>query len=516
MGHASPTPARATPRTVEIETTDFEVNDLLVTRVEGYEALSELYRFEITLRPRDAGNATVHDPQAMVGGDVRLHFYAEDGSLVRTVSGIVSRARAFADGAARATSATSADGTSAGVSGKSTVLYRIELTPRLSRLGLIHTQEIFMDMTVPEIIKQKIDRLALDHVVFRTSGDYPKREFVVQYKESDLAFVQRLAEHVGLAFHFETRSSATDPESEVVVFSDQMAVLPDHLEAVVELVPREEQRPAIHELSLDCCEEPSLFAVQDYNYRNPRLDLGVVHELEDGVGGVVEYGSHHKTPEEAQALARVRAEASLAKRRVVRGKGTLGWFCAGARLSLAHDPFTGQPSELAITRVHHVLVPPVQDADSADVGYENEFSATGTATPYRPPRITPKPRIHGVLSAIVQADPLSTSNEAKIDDEGRYVVQFHFDTAEREATRTSRPVRMAQPFAGPQQGMHFPLLPDTEVLIAFIDGDPDRPLIIGALSNPLTPSHVTAADAHMHRIQSRHGLTVEFGKLVRE
>lgn len=510
MGHASLTPARATPHAVEIETTDFEVNDLLVTRVEGHEALSELYSFELTLRARDANSATMHDPQAMVGGEVRLHLYADDGTLIRTVWGIVSRARAFVDGAARAAGGASG-GIEAGLSGSATVLYRIELTPRLSRLGLIRTQEIFMDMTVPEIIQQKIDRLALDYAFFKTCGDYPKREFVVQYKESDLAFVRRLAEHVGLTFHFES-----GPDSEVVIFSDQMSVLPDHLDARVELAPREEQRPAIHELSLDCCEEPSLFAVQDYNYRNPRLDLGVVHELADGVGGVVEYGTHHKSPEEAQALARVRAEASLAKRRVVRGKSTFGWFCAGARIKLAHDPFTGQSSELLVTGVRHCFVPPLPDSDSGGIGYENELSATSTETPYRPPCSTPKPRIHGVLSAIVQADPLSTSSEAKMDDEGRYVVQFHFDTAERESTRTSRPVRMAQPFAGPQQGMHFPLLPDTEVLIAFIDGDPDRPLIVGALPNPLTPSHVTAADSHMHRIQSRHGLTVEFGKLVRE
>lgn len=509
MGHASPTPAPATPRTVEIETADFDVNDLLVSHVEGHEALSELYRFELTLRPRDVDHAVVHDPQTMLGAELKLHFHAEDGALIRTVSGVVSRAQGFMDGAARAPR-TGAAGSNAGASGKATVHYRLELTPRLSRLGLIHTQEIFMDMTVPEIIQQKIDRLALDYAVFKVAGDYPKREFVVQYKESDLAFICRLAEHVGLTFHFEA-----GPESEQVVFSDQMAVLPDYLDEKVELAPREEQRCAIHELTVDCREEPGMFAVQDYNYRNPRLDLGIVHELEDGVGGVVEYGTHHKTPEEAQALARVRAESSLAQRRGVRGKSTLGWLTAGARLRLSHDPFSGRERELAITRVRHVLVPALPDGDSAQVGYENELCAVDTAVPFRPRRVTPKPRIHGVLSAIVQADPLSTSNEAKIDEEGRYVVQFHFDTSQREGTRSSRPVRMAQPFAGPQQGMHFPLLPDTEVLIAFIDGDPDRPIIVGALSNPLTPSHVTAADSHMHRIQSRHGITVEFGKLVR-
>ena len=69
-----------------------------------------------------------------------------------------------------------------------------------------------------------------------------------------------------------------------------------------------------------------------------------------------------------------------------------------------------------------------------------------------------------------------------------------------------------QPFAGPSQGMHFPLRPGTEVLVAFVDGDLDRPVIVGAVPNEITPSPVTSKDAHMHRIASHHGLLIEFGR----
>ncbi|AUX21280.1 uncharacterized protein SOCEGT47_017610 [Sorangium cellulosum] len=103
---------------------------------------------------------------------------------------------------------------------------------------------------------------------------------------------------------------------------------------------------------------------------------------------------------------------------------------------------------------------------------------------------------------------------ARIDPTGRYTVQFHFDTAAGGGAKASRPVRMAQPHAGPGYGMHFPVKPGTEVLLGFIDGDPDRPIILGAIPNESAPSPVTASNARVNQIRTVSGIVVELDDYV--
>jgi type VI secretion system secreted protein VgrG len=491
----------ASPRTATLESDDFAASDLLVTRVEGHEAINEPYRYDVWLRPRDRTATTPVDTFAMIGAGARVVLSNAAGDAVRAIAGIVRTARADVDGAARASKP----------SARPTISYHLTIEPLLVRLADVTTQEIFMNQTVPEIIADKIGRMDEGYAVFRTKATYPEREFVVQYKETDLDFVKRLAEHVGLAFHFEHGE-----QGEHVVFSDHPEALPSRRDEPLSFGPREEGH-AVHALAVRAKSIPAVYGVHDYNYRNPRLDIGAIHEIEDGAGGLVEYGTHHKTPEEGEAIAKVRAEEHLARQRVLEGATVVGWLEAGARVRLEHDPF-GDEGDLVISRVTHVFEQTHFDEAKEATGHAGSFEAVSAARPFRPPRVTPRPRIHGVLSAVVKADPTQPgprAHEPVIDDQGRYLVEFHFDTQKREGERSSRLVRMAQPFAGPGQGMHFPLLPDTEVLVAFVDGDPDRPIIVGAIPNPVTPNHVTAEDAHMHRIRSRHGLVVEFGKTVK-
>jgi type VI secretion system secreted protein VgrG len=139
--------------------------------------------------------------------------------------------------------------------------------------------------------------------------------------------------------------------------------------------------------------------------------------------------------------------------------------------------------------------------------YRNSFRAIPASRAYRPPRITPRPRIHGLLSRVVKSN--AVGRRARIDPKGRYTVQFHFDTAAGGSAKASRPVRMAQPHAGPGYGMHFPVKPGTEVLLGFIDGDPDRPIIVGAIPNESAPSPVTASNAHVNQIRTVSGIVVE-------
>jgi type VI secretion system secreted protein VgrG len=479
-----------------LESDVFPADRLAVRRVEGREGISELFSFDVVLveKERFESGAPI-DPDEMIGARVRIRLLDHEENLVRTVSGVVSSARLRLDDDLR-----------------DQRVYELRVVPRAHRLGLVTTQEIFMGMSVPEIIQAKFERIGLgDAISLRLAADYPKREFVVQYKETDLAFVSRLAEHLGVSFLFEQGD-----EHETIVFTDHQSGFLSFGRDEIEVRIHAHER-SVFELAMSSRAVPSFYAVQDYNYRHPLLDIGGSCDLDQGTGGgVIEYGTHHKTPDEARALAAIRAEESLAGRRVFDGKSTVGGFTAGAHLRFDEMPF-GKQRELLLTEVRHRFVHVRgEDGGAGHFQYENEFRAVPSDRTYRPRRATPRPRIDGVVSGVIEVGPDGeVGAEAKLDDQGRYTVQFHFDTAEPGAQRPSRPVRMAQPFAGPEQGMHFPLRPGTEVIIAFIDGDPDRPVIVGALPNPVTPSRVVAADAHMHRIRSRHGLVVEFGRATK-
>jgi type VI secretion system secreted protein VgrG len=487
MADVSATPNLRPARTCRLETEAFSTEGLGVLRVEGREAISQPYAFDVVLAQRsDDADAPV-DPDDAVGAQVRLIFDDPNGDTVRVVHGVVARARLRVD------------------EKTNHPVYELHVVPRVHRLALVRTQELFLDCTIPEIIATKLERNGLvGYAEFRTTADYPQLELVVQYKESDLDFIERLSEHVGLAFHFEQRD-----HTEVMVFSDHNGGFPELGD-----VPFTGGGGVhgIRSLATESVMMPAVYGVQDYNYRRPDLDLGATTPIDKGyAGGVIEYGSHHKSPEDGERLARIRAEEAAGARRRHEGHAGVAGFSAGARLSLAEAHLVVDHPILLVEVQHHFEQ--TLGADDATNRYDNDFVAVATKHTYRPARRTPRPRIHGVVSAVVQPGASGeVGGLARLDDQGRYVVQFLFDTADYGDQKASRPVRMAQPFAGPDEGFHFPLKPGTEVLLAFVDGDPDRPVIVGALPNPQTPSPVTAVNSHLNRIQTANGVVIQFGR----
>ena len=240
----------------------------------------------------------------------------------------------------------------------------------------------------------------------------------------------------------------------------------------------------------------------------PRLDLTGSHESEAGLaGGVVEYGAHVETPAEGTALARIRAEEREAASRCYTGESDVCTLTAGARFTLEGP--CPSPGQAALAHRGRALVRPghVTHGGDGDVTYRNTFRAVDGQKPYRPPRLTPRPRIAGVLSGVVEPRPGSDIDaHADIDDDGSYLVRFHFDASPpHKRPRASHPIRMSQPLAGPGYGVHFPLRTGVEVLVTFVDGDPDRPVIQGALPHPVSPSPVTRKNALESRIQTQSG-----------
>ncbi len=379
------------------------------------------------------------------------------------------------------------------------------LVPRAHWLTLVEVQEIYQHLTVPTIIEQKLAMVGLEaDSAMRLSSSYEERDFVVQYRESDLSFVSRLAEHIGISFFFEEKDGSTQ-----IVFTDHNEGF-GKVDAHHQLNYRGRgERKDVFELRARTQVLPSEFVMMDYNYRTPQVDLTSTATADHGfAGGVTEYGAHYRSPAAGRRFAQIRAEASDSRYRVYHAESTLAEVAAGHRYHLAGHPRVPE-AELLVTTVEHEAVQSVFGRELGTSYYRNRFTAIDARQTYRPPRVTPKPRIVGWIHGVVQPRPEQEVGDfAQLDNWGRYVVKFLFDIAEHPELQASKPVRMAQPHVGPDHGMHFPLRPGVEVALAFMEGDPDRPVIVGAIHNARTPDHVTEANPKLNRIRTGTGVQI--------
>jgi type VI secretion system secreted protein VgrG len=475
-----------------LESGDFSCERIQIREVSGTERISRLFTFDVTLVNLDPDGP---GPTDLIGSSVALVF-CEGGDLgaeVRRVHGMISRA---------------VDSLETEVEHGA---IRIQIVPRAFRLTLVRTQDIYVNASVPDIVMKKLALAGLDgSAVMRllpgAEKRYPKREFVIQYQESDLDFVSRLLEHVGVSFSF-THGEGGDQ----IVFTDYNSGFPmgpagDHAHH-----SGRGEANDIYRLQVTAEVIPAVYAVSDYNYEKPLVDLSAVVELPDGFGGgIIEYGSNVKDPGESAVLAQVRAEEYLTRSLVFEGEADLCTLSAGTRFKLKGHPRVPD-CELLVIECEHRLKSNVFGGGTGDEErYTNVFRAIPVATPYRPARTTPRPRIFGVTHGVVDGEPGATGERPWIDKHGRYIVRVLFDTSgPGERARDSLPIRMAQAHSGRDFGIHFPLRPGTEVLLVFIGGDPDRPVIIASAPNAVTPTPVVDTIATYHRIRTASGVLIE-------
>ena len=255
---------------------------------------------------------------------------------------------------------------------------------------------------------------------------------------------------------------------------------------------------------------PNKVILKDYNYRKPSLDLKAEAVVDSrGRGNVYFYGEHFKTPEEGTELAKIRAEEIRCREKFFHGEGTASNLCPGFFFELDGHYRKGHNRKYLVVELEHegsqtgAFWAGIGE-ESADKGkeltYSNSFTAIASDIQFRPELKTPKSRFYGTMNATV--DAAGDGQYAELDDEGRYKVKLPFDQSDAGEGKASRWVRMSQPYAGAEHGMHFPLHKGTEVLLSFVDGDPDRPIIAGAVPNYETKSPVTAANQSESVIQT--------------
>ncbi|MFQ5757346.1 MAG: type VI secretion system Vgr family protein [Acidiferrobacterales bacterium] len=384
--------------------------------------------------------------------------------------------------------------------------YRAVLVPRLWLLTQRRQNQIFQDKSIDEIIGDELEDSGLtsDDYEFRLTGTYDPREYVVQYEETDFNFISRLMEHEGIFYFFEY----TEAGEKLVMADGNVAFGPIPGEsAIVYRTPsglHSVEEESVQALVCRRRRVPRNVILRDYNYRNPSAELMARYPeaAEDSDGGVIsEYGDHFRTSDEGKRLARIRAEQMLSQENLFFGESDCVAFRSGFCYTLEDHYRSDFDQQYLFTRVRHVGsqsapgidgLPGGSASDETNVAYRNEFTSIPSDVPFRPARLTPKPRLHGVMNAKV--DAAGDGEHAEIDDQGRYKVVVPFDLTGTGDGKASRYIRMSQPYAGPGYGAHFPLHKGTEVLWACVGGDLDRPVITGAVPNPQTKSPVTKAN----------------------
>lgn len=446
-----------------------------VHRVEGIESLNRPWRFHVSLWTREARLTREHRAD-LLEQPIELAIMHR-GVEVRRFRGVVAELVERAQ------------------PGDGHAVIEVVVVPQMAQLGLSRKTEFYLQHRVPGIVAEKLRSWGLlEHrdFVFVLGDDYPVLEFVTQHAESDLDFLSRLCEGAGIAFWFEERDGR-----EVLVVSDSADAFPKIARAdAVRFGPRESDHTAF-ELATSMRRRASDVVVHDYNYRTPRVDL--LQASTTGAAGAegtrVEYGIHSKTPDESKRYARVRAEEEAWTHHVVIGKTNEFRLSAGSRFRLVDA--TGDEQELVVVELTHHFE---HGRGEHPITAHNAFRALPASVRYRPLRVTARPRIPGLVHAIV--DGAIKGQYAEVDGAGRYHVRFGFDRSGRTDLQASRPVRMLQPHSGARYGMHFPLRPGTEVLVGFVEGDPDRPMIVGAIPNPETPSPVDRANVTENVLRS--------------
>lgn len=391
--------------------------------------------------------------------------------------------------------------------------YEFTLEPRLRWTSYTLQSRIFQNKTVPEIVGEVLDDYLIKDqdykidVKFEGSGDYPKREFTVQYNESDLDFIQRLLEDEGIFYFFDHSG-----DREVLMITNKKdSVKP------LENTPKLEFRPEIGMHAEDGEYVDTLnktlrwvsgsrTTLKDYNYRTPESAVVGVYDMKGTTGEYYHFGDHVKTADEAKRLAQIRSEMFFCEREIYRGTSIARSMHSGHRFSLAHADAEGFNGEYLIVRVtHQGDMAQEEGKDRPRPHYRNNFEAIPAAVQYRPRLSTPKPKAQGILTAKVDGQK---GSYAYIDEEGRYRMKLFFDRSEDKDGKASKAIRLAQPYAGAGYGMHFPLHTETEIAVGFVDGDLDRPIGLGAIPNPSKGSPVSAGNKHQNMIKSHSGHSI--------
>ncbi len=422
----------------------------------GTEKLGEPSSFDVEIVITDQ-----IDPAALLGSAGAVHFVNAHGE--RRAHGLVTQVTQVA--------------TARRGPGR---IYRITLKSAVHLLSLRRRSRVFQHLTVAAIVKRVVEDggYPADRIAIRAAGDHPERAYVVQYDETDLDFVRRLCEEDGLFYRFQA-----DGDADTFILEDAESSPPAALESGLPLADAAHltaPRPTAFACEITRERRPGKATLRDYDPQNPALVLeNVAAGGGDAESAMEVYAApgRFKTPREGEARARVHLESLRAEANLVRFSTTGVALAPG--LSVTLEP-TADVAGTARPEGTHLIVA-VEHAWRSEEPRAPRITAIAAEVPYRLERRTPRPRIHGVHPAVVTG---ATGEEIHTDDAAHVRVRFFWDREGPGDDKSSLPVRVLQ--NNLPGSMLIPRV-GWEVVVAFEDGDPDRPYVLGRTYNAKEP-----------------------------
>jgi type VI secretion system secreted protein VgrG len=306
--------------------------------------------------------------------------------------------------------------------------------------------------------------------------------YCVQYGESDFDFISRLMEEAGIAYYF----THDKDRHMLVLFDDPSQNSPCPGANTIQFLSGQEQdsgKPAIDSWSVRHRIHTGAVAMRSYDFEDPGLDLSVTQKTTNSIGENdrferYEYSGVYKGISQGDAMAKVVMEASEASSCEISASSNCAPLTPGYRFDLEGHKVSSFDGTYLITAVDHDLEQDVGSGSS--VKYENRLRCMPHEVPYRPMRVTPKPRIHGAQTAVVVG---ASTEEVDVDEFGRVVVQFPWDREGKNDEKSSCRVRVSQNWAGKGWGAMFHPRIGQEVIVEYLEGDPDRPVVTGRVYN---------------------------------
>jgi type VI secretion system secreted protein VgrG len=434
----------------------------------GREALGQLFSYEVDLL---ASEDSI-DLSELLGQNATIVLERSDGSL-RHFNGFVTQFSLI------------------GEHGNFT-RYRATLHPWLWFLSQKRNSRIFQRKSVPEIAQQLFREHGMSDFEIMLSGDYRIWDYLVQYRESDLNFVSRVLEQEGIYYFFK---HADGKHKLVLADSSSAHEAAPGYETVPYFPPMaREQRQQEHLDSWTATRQirQGVITLADFNFETPSAYLGAQVSAPLGYNrgeyDIYDYPAEVTLLPEAESQARIRLEEHQADFEVLSGTGPVRGLMAGNRFALSQYPREDQNRDYLVVNASyeiHVTEFESNVVQDEEPEFRFQLAAIDAKRPYRAPRITPKPRVEGPQTAIVVGD--GKNADIWTDVYGRVKVKFHWVREEQPGDSNEEQnscwVRVSQAWAGKGWGsMHIPRV-DQEVIVDFLEGDPDRPIITGRVYN---------------------------------
>ncbi|MBY8149938.1 type VI secretion system tip protein VgrG [Vibrio fluvialis] len=457
-----------------------EDDTLVVRGFDGQETLSSEringqlchgFRYQLELASRLA-NLT---PEMVVDKVAELTFYRDD-MLVQRVNGIVRRF-------------TQCD------TGHHHTFYSLTLVPALERLSLRHNSRIFQLNTVPEILSILLQEMGINDYAFALTRDCEQREFCVQYRETDLDFLHRLAAEEGLVYSF-----IHEEGKHTLIFSDATESLPKLGEPIPynTLAGGMIESPYISALSVHTQSEVSQTALQDYSFKKPAYSFA-----QQAVGTEMEYQQpdyehfdapgRYKDNVSGKAFSQIRLDYLRRNARTATGKSNQPLLRPGVKFDLQEHLDDTLNRDWLVVRVTSQGTQPQALEEAGGNGvttYANQFSLIPA---HRTWRATPqaKPQVDGPMIATVVGPE---GEEIFCDEHGRVKLHFPWDRYSNGDEHSSCWVRVSQGWAGSQYGMIAIPRIGHEVIVSFLNGDPDQPIVTGRTYHATNTAPYTLPD----------------------